>query len=750
MQFYWPLFYFLSIFACFNVCTAQEAASRANDANGVAGEQYTPGDIRNCPTTSPVFPNEPLYRMEVLPGAGFDNLRNQEMGQVHAYSYSQCSVSNDGRYLLPDNVFLVPTQRSHVEVFAEYFDHWDNYTSTTSRSINVEAGFESIISGKFSDEYLSVKSHQYNEKSKTTRVQVRHGLFKVKIQPGSPLHPTFKSRLFDIAANIQDNNTDFAHYLSELVVRDYGTHTVTTVEAGAVISQVDHISSTAFTSSESSKHSITASASANFFGKISFGASFDDSTYEEDKQGFLKNRTYSEVFSWGGPPFQPNFTIAEWESGIPNALVAIDRSGDPLYFVITPDVLPEIPEITVRNVADFVFKAIERYYKVNTRQGCTNPLSPNFDFQANVNDNSCKPENTNFTFGGIFQTCEYTQWRTEDLCNGGPEPVKQVNPLTGDTTCPPEYTPILLHHGSYSHTVGKQVCHKSCSWLVFCHQSCATVPFVSVVDYSAYWCAALGEVEQNSGYLFGGYYTLTTANPFTGTKTCPRYFLPLHFGEHIKICVSDDYELGEPFSVPFAGFESCITGNPLASKNRSPSNMSLWPHACPYGYSQHLVTVDEGCEINFCIKAGAFNQLIPRPPRLPPFRKRAHLNPNSTETLIVLGNYGEMWYKNQDGVWVLADDEINKGEDLASIIYGMIERNSNSSTAKAGSSKSKASSLSKGGVAAVSVVVTIVICTLIVVVMFAGFSLVRKKKNKSDTAYLSIGGDNSKKETCNI
>ena len=131
----WAVFYFLSFIASFDGCRTQEAAAADGTTAGMNTEallRYPSGDVRNCPTTSPVYRDEPLYRMEVLPGAGFDNLRNLDMGQVHSYTYSQCRISNDGRYLLPDNVFLIPTQRSHVEVFAEYFDHWDSYTSTNS------------------------------------------------------------------------------------------------------------------------------------------------------------------------------------------------------------------------------------------------------------------------------------------------------------------------------------------------------------------------------------------------------------------------------------------------------------------------------------------------------------------------------------------------------------------------------------------------------------------------------------------
>ena len=123
-----------------------------------------------------------------------------------------CKISSDGRYLLPDNVFLIPKQKSNVEVFAEFFDHWDDYKSMTSASINVEASssFFAQINAKFSADYMSTKTRQAKENTITTRVQIRYYYCTVKIQPDAQLHPTFKSRLFDIAASQQNNNTELA------------------------------------------------------------------------------------------------------------------------------------------------------------------------------------------------------------------------------------------------------------------------------------------------------------------------------------------------------------------------------------------------------------------------------------------------------------------------------------------------------------------------------------------------------------
>ena len=129
--------------------------------SGLANAENNPlprfpvGDPRNCPLTNGV------YRFEVLPGGGWDNLRNVHMGAVSVMNYSKCKTSDDGKYLIPDDVILYPIKESKVHVFAEMYDHWHNYSSTTTKSINAEGkfGFGSV-SGSFSSEFESVKNRE--------------------------------------------------------------------------------------------------------------------------------------------------------------------------------------------------------------------------------------------------------------------------------------------------------------------------------------------------------------------------------------------------------------------------------------------------------------------------------------------------------------------------------------------------------------------------------------------------------------
>lgn len=221
------------------------------------------GDPRNCPIEKGV------YRFEVLPGGGWDNLNNEDMGVVFEKNYSKCKLSDDGKFLLPDNVFLYPVKNSKVETFANFYDHWTNYSSLTAETINAQASVEFFgldlgISGSYSSEVRSVKEYQINENSFTTRVQIRHNLYKAKLKPDSTLDSAFKSRLLSIASHLQHNNTDYTKYLAQLLIRDFGTHYISNVNAGAILAKLDHLQKKCVEDFEGEKSNITAAASASF------------------------------------------------------------------------------------------------------------------------------------------------------------------------------------------------------------------------------------------------------------------------------------------------------------------------------------------------------------------------------------------------------------------------------------------------------------------------------------------------------
>lgn len=705
---------------------------------------YPAGDIRNCPATQ-FNKNEPLLRMEALPGLGFDNLRNHDMSSIAQRTYTQCKVTNDGLYLLPDDFLVVPLQKARLETFASVFEHWDSYTSMNSFSINVEANVFSLISGKFGFEYQTVKEHQYNDLAMTTRTQLRADRYKIILQPGFQLNTQFKNRLLDIAANIQNNNTFYAGYLSDLLVRDYGTHIVKSVDAGAIAAQVDSITKTYVESHYSDMTSVTAAASGTFFkGLFSIGVSTSFSHSNADTTAYSSALTHSQIFSFGGPTLRPNMTLEEWSESLPDNLVAIDRSGEPLHYVITPESLPELPSPTLRELVDYVYAGVHRYYSINTHYGCTDPSSPNFQYVANINDGSCEEPLTNFTFGGVYQTCQVEPGLDyQDLCAKGGA---QKNPLTGDFSCPTGYTAIELHEGTITGVSKKSVCNNVChhcglfGWGRCCQCMEATVNVMSAANYQAYWCVAEGEVTSNHGYMFGGIYTSKSINPISKSMSCPNHFYAVHIGENMEVCVSSEYELAAAYAVPFGGFVSCQAGNPLAVslQMRKSGNLTAAnsPKRCPKLYKKVIATVDEQCEISYCAKIKS--EFSINHPVLPPYRSKSILKKNLTQSLVIQGAYGEFWIKQESGNWVKDTSQSVSGKELLQ----QLQSTGGSAGSSDGGSDADDSGKSAAVSAGISATVTVIVCTLVAAAIFGAYGLWKKRKQKRGRRF-TVRGTNS-------
>lgn len=241
--------------------------------------------------------------MQVVPGLGWDNLRNLETGMVTSFSYSQCKVTYDRKYLIPDETFAIPIKSSIVERNSELIDKWESYKTVTSRSINTGFDFFGRIGGKFSNEYLDLKAKQYNEKAITMRMELRHRLHTIKQLPDSRLHPSFKNRLLDILSLLKSNDSRAANYAGQLLIRDYGTHFLTSVDAGAVLVKEDNLKSTLMANYKGRMNTITAAGGADFFNVLQLNAGFARYSGSSELDAYQNHRTSSKIITYGGPPY---------------------------------------------------------------------------------------------------------------------------------------------------------------------------------------------------------------------------------------------------------------------------------------------------------------------------------------------------------------------------------------------------------------------------------------------------------------
>lgn len=65
-------------------------------------------------------------------------------------------------------------------------------------------------------------------------------------------------------------------------------------------------------------------------------------------------------------------------------VIALDRSGVPLFTVVTSENLPELPQLKIQQIRYLIKNAIDEYYLRNTRHGCMDRGAENFDFQVSA------------------------------------------------------------------------------------------------------------------------------------------------------------------------------------------------------------------------------------------------------------------------------------------------------------------------------------------------------------------------------
>nr|KAI8739654.1 macrophage-expressed gene 1 protein-like [Biomphalaria glabrata] len=608
------------------------------------------GDARKCQTVK----NVDIERFGVLPGLGWDNLRNLEAGLVVSYKYTECKETDDGVYLIPDNVFTIPIKNSKVESFAQIIDNWNSASSLTANSINIGAGVSLSkygISGMFSRDHEELRSKQIEDKSSTFRAQLRYPRYEAKLQPDAELSPQFKNRLLSIAVKIELNQTSQAEYEAQLLVRDFGTHVLTSVTAGAALVKEDYLSNDMISNSKATKKSYLAAASVSFLSIFKISSSFGITSQADRRDAYSSATTYSVTRAIGGPMYDPESSnLSAWVKGIEKNLVPLDRAGEPLSSLVKQQLLPELPLSTIDALEKVVQGSIELYYEMNTYRGCTKLDDPNFSVSANVEDGSCGTKPTHLRFGGVYQTCTvYGSTYYHNPCDG----LRQVNPKTGTYSCPPFYTAVLIQTFYKRVVTETETNCRGCGflWLSTC---CDTKHIVATATYSAYWCAATASAQPYSGYFFGGFYTPTQDNPLTGSTTCPPSFYPRRFLTDISLCLS---EHSTQRAIPFGGFFSCKSGNPLAVleaktgldrfMSRSNDSSTSYPMRCPENFNQLLATSDSDCSIYYCASTRTLTNLTITPIKRPPFKSKPD-NVYTHDEKYMFNPETLMWMKNEE------------------------------------------------------------------------------------------------------
>uniref|UniRef100_A0A1I8HRE6 Macrophage-expressed gene 1 protein n=1 Tax=Macrostomum lignano TaxID=282301 RepID=A0A1I8HRE6_9PLAT len=375
-----------------------------------------------------------ITRFSSMPGGGWDNLRNKDMGLVADLSFTDCTLSDDGMYVLPKNVILYPRKESNVEVMSQVMEHFNNFTSSVSASVNIGANgiLGAIgIGGKLSEEFQMVKSVAVQNRLQIGRSQLRYRMYSSKLQPDFKLSVALTNRLTDIVSALVNNRTKLARYLSDLIVRDFGTHVITSVEAGGILEKLDFFRSDSITDRNFMENKFSASMSVKFHQILGVDVGGSTTVTKEDIDKYTKSVRKMMMRSFGGPILGPSPKLADWMKSLHENLVPIDREGEPLYSALPPN----LPMTHLMQLRKEIEDAVMRYYKANTVKGCMDPNSQNFDPIANVGG-QCEAPASNFSFAGVYQQCrESNPGAGMKLCSGDGNGLLP-NPITGKVDLP--------------------------------------------------------------------------------------------------------------------------------------------------------------------------------------------------------------------------------------------------------------------------------------------------------------------------
>uniref|UniRef100_A0A914ECU7 Uncharacterized protein n=1 Tax=Acrobeloides nanus TaxID=290746 RepID=A0A914ECU7_9BILA len=205
--------------------------------------------------------------------------------------------------------------------------------------------------------------------------------------------------------------------------------------------------------------------------------------------------------------------------------------------------------------------------------------------------------------------------------------------LTSSLRCGDLYEPVELITMTYPlPDRADHKCNDCHSIFKPCDSYCYAKLFKYEVRVSSFYCREKPNVAipEKHGFMFGGLFTKGQINMFTGSASCPGQFQQYRMFHDTIVCLSRNYEVDGPLNIKFSGFFTC----------QSPPSEAQ----CPVGYTQHLATVENGCDAFYCVRPEEFNRFIPKRVDRPPFEDPSALT-NDTESMLYVYRNNTFWFK---------------------------------------------------------------------------------------------------------
>uniref|UniRef100_T1JAB3 MACPF domain-containing protein n=1 Tax=Strigamia maritima TaxID=126957 RepID=T1JAB3_STRMM len=353
-----------------------------------------------------------------------------------------------------------------------------------------------------------------------------------------------KERFQQMIAAFSENDVEQAKYIAKMIVSDYGTHYTKSVDVGAAFVREDYLRPYFVEVNNEERSNVLSAAKLSLLEYTGYSWNnkqhLNNSLLTDYNDAILEKK----IRFFGGLNWEKD-TIAE-------CLVVVDRSGDLLSSLLTASNFPGAQSSLLISVKKMFIKVIQEYYLRNIHRGCTRPRSSNFEYTANLDDDSCEStEVSNYVFGGFFARVKevYTYGLGDDWSS-----VNLANPLTLGYTCPTKFEASIVYSRISFRT------HTNGQYHAFVKQELVS-------------CLANESLGMN--YLFGGLYSPDVDNIQTKSKSCPPFYKAITVNAQLgslSICINNsDNSYAKRYALPFGGFAS--------SSNE---------YQCPIGYKKYF------------------------------------------------------------------------------------------------------------------------------------------------------------------
>lgn len=174
------------------------------------------------------------------PGLGWDFLTASVSGYpLINISYSIGQTTNDELFLVPDCFVVEDRKLVNFYDSSEVIESSSDYTDITAKSMSASLGssfsvgvLKVSLAGSYSQSFQHMINEQTRSKSVTLRTQYSDHRYTLMMNSDCPLNKGFESFILEIAECLKNDDLEWAEYLAQELVRDFGTHFIKKASLG--------------------------------------------------------------------------------------------------------------------------------------------------------------------------------------------------------------------------------------------------------------------------------------------------------------------------------------------------------------------------------------------------------------------------------------------------------------------------------------------------------------------------------------